>query len=89
MGNEEGGEAKAEAATPKPGCCTRWGNYFTRWGKYMRSKGKDCRRTFQTLPDCAMKLICMTTLLLSDADIAFTYVSFISCAHTQRIPASS
>ena len=35
-------------------------------------------RSFGELPDCMMKLICMVTLLLSDADLAFTYISFVS-----------
>ena len=33
-------------------------------------------RSFSELPDCVMKLICMVTLLLSDADLGFTYISF-------------
>lgn len=35
-------------------------------------------RSFAELPDCVMKLICMVTLLLSDADLGFTYISFVS-----------
>ena len=37
-----------------------------------------CARKFAELPDCVMKLICMVTLLLSDADLCFTYISFVS-----------
>jgi hypothetical protein len=36
---------------------------------------KGCVRVFSELPDCVMKLICMVTLLLSDADLGFTYIS--------------
>ena len=39
---------------------------------------KGCARKFAELPDCVMKLICMVTLLLSDADLGFTYISFVS-----------
>ena len=39
---------------------------------------KGCARKFAELPDCVMKLICMVTLLLSDADLAFTYISCYS-----------
>ena len=36
-------------------------------------------RSFAELPDCMMKLICMVTLLLSDADLAFAYIT-CTCA---------
>ena len=39
---------------------------------------KGFARNFAELPDCVMKLICMVTLLLSDADLGFTYISFFS-----------
>ena len=47
---------------------------------------KGCARKFAELPDCVMKLICMVTLLLSDADLGFTYISFVSYANHGNYP---